>query len=293
MMNSMGTYGLFPQSTTAQSSFSAGGSFGTNPKAHVYKTIFPRAEDYTSLDAIKKTFLPLGDINNAHFDKVTLDNAIFFVIRSNNEDDVHKAIKYGVWTSTRRTNANLSSAFKENKGTPIYLIFSVVKSGQFVGVAQMMSEVDYNDSFAYWWEPLKWFGRMMLKWVFVKDIPAKEVQTVINLNEMRDGTRLTSEQGKAIMSKFVDMETKDSIFNSFNFMDQREDLLRHTRDTDFFFISQFDLMRKLAAENPELLTPPIFYNKKSGSGAGGTRRHYYGNPNRRPQTTSNSLKYSS
>jgi len=29
---------------------------------------------------------------------------VYFVIRSANEDDVHKAIKYKIWTSTSKSN---------------------------------------------------------------------------------------------------------------------------------------------------------------------------------------------
>lgn len=36
-----------------------------------------------------------------------------YVIRSNNDDDIHKAIKYGVWCSTPPNNEMLDKAFKE------------------------------------------------------------------------------------------------------------------------------------------------------------------------------------
>jgi hypothetical protein len=105
---------------------------------------------------------------------------------------------------------------------------------------------------------------------------------------MRDGTKLTTEQGVAIMKKFQELDTKDSIFSSFEFMDKREDLLRQTRDSDFYFISQFELMKKIASENPDLLVAPAHHKKNYNQGrsggysGGGGRRYYNGPPGRRP-----------
>ena len=53
-----------------------------------------------------------------------------------------------------------------------------MKSSQFLGVAEMISDVSYDESFAYWWEPLKWFGLMKLKWIYVKDIHVKHFEHI-------------------------------------------------------------------------------------------------------------------
>ena len=52
--------------------------------------------------------------------------ARYFVIKSYTEDDVHKSLKYEIWSSTDPGNKRLDKAFKEtaNRG-PIYLFFSV------------------------------------------------------------------------------------------------------------------------------------------------------------------------
>lgn len=61
------------------------------------------------------------------------DRALFFVIKSYSEDDVHKSIKYDVWASTPNGNKRLDNAFQdaqnrmEEKGSkcPVFLFFSV------------------------------------------------------------------------------------------------------------------------------------------------------------------------
>lgn len=62
-------------------------------------------------------------------------NAKFFVIKSYSEDDVHKSIKYNVWSSTPNGNKKLNAAYEDAKriaagdsrGCPIFLFFSVSK----------------------------------------------------------------------------------------------------------------------------------------------------------------------
>ena len=52
------------------------------------------------------------------------DHAIFFVIKSYSEDDVHKSIKYRVWSSTPNGNKRLDGAYHDAQhravGSPGY-----------------------------------------------------------------------------------------------------------------------------------------------------------------------------
>lgn len=102
--------------------------------------------------------------------------ARFFVIKSYSEDDVHKSIKYGVWASTDTGNRRLDATYREaaHKG-PIYLFFSVNSSGQFCGVAQMASALDYTTRFGAWGQD-KWNGTFQIQWTFIKDIPNNQVR---------------------------------------------------------------------------------------------------------------------
>lgn len=56
-------------------------------------------------------------------------DAKFYVIKSYSEDDVHKSIKYSVWTSTPNGNKKLDAAYQEAKeksgDCPVFLLFSV------------------------------------------------------------------------------------------------------------------------------------------------------------------------
>lgn len=50
-------------------------------------------------------------MNDNSFDLNKIKNAQFYIIRSTCDDDIHKSIKYGVWTSTHRNNVMLNEAF--------------------------------------------------------------------------------------------------------------------------------------------------------------------------------------
>lgn len=82
-------------------------------------------------------------INTDQYNKDDLQveyaNAKFFVIKSYSEDDVHKSIKYNVWSSTPHGNKKLNSAYEDAqriaaakpRGCPIFLFFSVCFSYDF------------------------------------------------------------------------------------------------------------------------------------------------------------------
>lgn len=61
------------------------------------------------------------------------ESAKFYIIKSYSEDDIHKSIKYNVWSSTPNGNKKLDAAFRDveakatekNSKCPMFLFFSV------------------------------------------------------------------------------------------------------------------------------------------------------------------------
>ena len=108
----------------------------------------------------------------------------FFVIKSYSKDDVIHCIKYGVWCSTEEGNRKLDKAFKEcanEKYASVYLFYSVNGSGQFCGMAQMMSQIDYDSKFEIWSQD-KWQGTFEVNWIYVKDVPNIKLRHIILAN---------------------------------------------------------------------------------------------------------------
>lgn len=66
--------------------------------------------------------------NDTEFPDTYVD-AKFFIIKSYSEDDVHKSIKYNVWSSTQNGNKKLDASYQEAQQKsgecPVFLFFSV------------------------------------------------------------------------------------------------------------------------------------------------------------------------
>ncbi|CAL9071180.1 unnamed protein product [Musa textilis] len=160
------------------------------------------------------------------------DDAKIFIIKSYSEANVHKSIKYGVWSSTSTGNKKLNSAYIEarEKGhsCPIFLFFSVNASGRFCGVAEMIGPVDFEKSVDYWNKD-KWTGQFPVKWHIVKDVPSFRFRHIILENNdnkpvtnSRDTQEVKLEQGLEMLSIFKEHEYEESIFDAFAFYEKRE-----------------------------------------------------------------------
>ncbi|XP_071698051.1 YTH domain-containing protein ECT4-like [Rutidosis leptorrhynchoides] len=162
----------------------------------------------------------------------TYEDAKFFIIKSYSEDDVHKSIKYNVWSSTQNGNKKLDAAYQEaqqkSKPCPVFLFFSVNTSGQFVGVAEMAGPVDFNKSLEYWQQD-KWIGCFPVKWHIVKDLPnslLKHITLENNENKpvtnSRDTQEVKLEQGLQVIKIFKEHSSKQCILDDFEFYEDRQ-----------------------------------------------------------------------
>ncbi|BAD73483.1 rubisco subunit binding-protein beta subunit-like [Oryza sativa Japonica Group] len=171
------------------------------------------------------------------------DQALFFVIKSYSEDDIHKSIKYNVWASTPNGNKRLDNAFKlaqervAEKGTkcPMFLFFSVNASGQFCGVAEMVGPVDFNRNMNFWQQD-KWNGFFPVKWHIIKDVPNPQFRHIIlenNENKPVTNSRDTQEvkfpQGSEMLNIFKNFSCKTSILDDFDFYENRQKVMQDRR----------------------------------------------------------------
>ncbi|KAL2330955.1 hypothetical protein Fmac_018536 [Flemingia macrophylla] len=167
------------------------------------------------------------------------DHALFFVIKSYSEDDIHKSIKYNVWASTPNGNKRLDGAFQdaqkqmEEKGSkcPVFLFFSVNASGQFCGVAEMIGRVDFNKSMDFWQQD-KWNGYFPVKWHIIKDVPNPQLRHIILENNdhkpvtnSRDTQEVSFSQGIEMLNIFKNYVARTSILDDFDFYENRQKVM--------------------------------------------------------------------
>jgi len=161
-------------------------------------------------------------------------NCKFFVIKSFSEEDVHKSIKYNVWSSSKDGNLTLSNAFRiteENKGN-VYLFYSCNGSGRYCGIARMKSPCDENKTFGLWTQDGKWPGLFDVEWLLIKDVPFREFKNVIitmkdgevkPISNSRDTQEIPFEQAKIVIQKIAEYQNTNTILEHFEFYDMRQE----------------------------------------------------------------------
>ena len=188
----------------------------------------------------------LIDINqkNAKLIDSINPNCKFFVIKSFSEEDVHKSIKYNVWSSSKDGNLTLSNAFRiteENKGN-VYLFFSCNGSGRYTGIARMKTPCDETKSFGLWTQDGKWPGLFDVEWLFIKDVPFKEFKNVIitmkdgevkPISNARDTQEIPYEQARIMIQKITEYQNTNTILEHFEFYDMRQDNYERNMQMNF------------------------------------------------------------
>lgn len=181
-------------------------------------------------DYAKECYSHLARVNSSDT-IVNYKAARFFIIKSFTEDNVHKSMKYQVWSSTPEGNKRLNEAYIKSvaEKVPLFLFFSVNGSRQFVGVAKMTSEVDFKETFAHWQQDRKWLGKFKVEWIFIKDIPNKEFKSIIvpsneskPVTNMKDAQEIPYEQGIIMLEKFKSYDADTSMLDGFEHYDNEE-----------------------------------------------------------------------
>ncbi|URE34387.1 YT521-B-like domain [Musa troglodytarum] len=179
------------------------------------------------------------DYNKDDF-PVNYPDAKFFVIKSYSEDDVHKSIKYNVWSSTPNGNKRLNSAYEDaqRKSAGKSRKCPVNASGQFCGLAEMVGLVDFDKDMDFWQQD-KWCGSFPVKWHIIKDVPNASLRHIILENNenkpvtnSRDTQEIPYSAGINMLSIFKTSLLRTSILDDFMFYEVRqkkmlEDKIRH------------------------------------------------------------------
>lgn len=183
-----------------------------------------------------------SDYNKEDFE-IIYEAAKFFIIKSYSEDDIHKSIKYRVWSSTPNGNKRLDEAYREaqeksgklSSPCPVYFFFSVNSSGQFCGVAEMVGSVDFSKNMDFWLQG-KWNGCLPVKWHVIKDVPNSHFRHIILLNNdnkpvthSRDTQEVYLDQGMEMLKIFKFFPTRTSLLDDFAFYDGRQRVLQERK----------------------------------------------------------------
>ena len=164
----------------------------------------------------------LENYNPTHIANSHFENAKYFIMRSLNHEDILVSIKHKIWTSKEQINGKLNQAFKENRGKgPVYLLFSVIGSKQFCGIAEMTSFVDFKRRSNVWKSfKSKIRGNFRVNWIYLKDVPNTKLNHItLENNEdkpitfTKDGHDVPPVQGEETVRLIHDFESSSSILD--------------------------------------------------------------------------------
>ncbi|KAK6339742.1 hypothetical protein TWF718_009136 [Orbilia javanica] len=110
------------------------------------------------------------------FREIQLEKAKYYVMRSTSTLDSETSIALGTWTSGPRKNKIVEKGYLQSAGN-VVLIFSLVGSQRFYGVAKLASRVDWDHTDEHWEEDI-WEGRYALEWICITELPFARVKNV-------------------------------------------------------------------------------------------------------------------
>ncbi|XP_007496431.1 YTH domain-containing protein 1 isoform X3 [Monodelphis domestica] len=151
--------------------------------------------------------------------KYVLQDARFFLIKSNNHENVSLAKAKGVWSTLPVNEKKLNAAFRSARS--VILIFSVRESGKFQGFARLSSESHHGGSPIHWVLPAGMNAKMLggvfkIDWICRRELPFTKSAHLTNpWNEHkpvkigRDGQEIELECGTQLCLLFPPDESID------------------------------------------------------------------------------------
>ncbi|XP_060103830.1 YTH domain-containing protein 1 isoform X1 [Heteronotia binoei] len=151
--------------------------------------------------------------------KYILQDAKFFLIKSNNHENVSLAKAKGVWSTLPVNEKKLNAAFRSARS--VILIFSVRESGKFQGFARLTSESHHGGSPIHWVLPAGMSAKMLggvfkIDWICRRELPFTKSAHLTNpWNEHkpvkigRDGQEIEPECGTQLCLLFPPDESID------------------------------------------------------------------------------------
>uniref|UniRef100_M8BW56 YTH domain-containing family protein n=1 Tax=Aegilops tauschii TaxID=37682 RepID=M8BW56_AEGTA len=189
------------------------------------------AKSYTSRLIVGNsdgTILIRSDQYNGNDLRVDNPYAKFFVIKSIGEADIHKSIKYGVWSSSSSGNSKLDCAYRDadriakrnSTKCPVFLFFSVNGSGHFCGLAEMVGPVDFHKDMDFWCQD-KWTG--CFPNILLQNNENKPV------THSRDTQEVPYVPGISVLKILKDIKVKECLFDDFMRYEEDEARIKQRR----------------------------------------------------------------
>ena len=151
------------------------------------------------------------------------DNCFFIQLKSMNIENIHRSIKYGVWSSTTQFNKHLNTLYYESNkaGGNVYLFFSTNSAFCFHGIAKMTSGLQ-NQNYNFWVGSdkfKKFTGSFKVEWILIKDVPNNVLDKItvfqenqnVPISKLRNGNGIGKEESFQIIHTISNFFYRSSI----------------------------------------------------------------------------------
>uniref|UniRef100_A0AAV1VAB7 YTH domain-containing protein n=1 Tax=Peronospora matthiolae TaxID=2874970 RepID=A0AAV1VAB7_9STRA len=152
-----------------------------------------------------------------------------FVLKSFSEANIHKSLKFGIWSTTTLHSALLNQVYDSDTcaNLSVLLFFSVCGTKHFNGVARMTSKVRTDAHFQLW-EKLKYEGFFHVEWLLVKDVPnyvltgvkMSNTPTKKSITSCRDCEEVPPKEANEFLTIFPEYKSRSSALDDFAHYDQ-------------------------------------------------------------------------
>ena len=145
--------------------------------------------------------------------KYFLKDAVYFVMKSSNQDNIELSMEQGVWSTPPQNEQKLCKAFESHRN--VLLVFSAKESGRFAGFARLSSELIVDHPTVPWILPPSLAGKKLFNgvfkvdWISRREVPFTLTSHLFNpLNEgkpvkiARDGQQIDAHVGSELVSLF-------------------------------------------------------------------------------------------
>ncbi|XP_074643625.1 YTH domain-containing protein 1-like isoform X2 [Tubulanus polymorphus] len=121
--------------------------------------------------------------HTARYIKYLFRDARFFIIKSNNQENISLSKAKNVWSTPPQNEAKLNHAFRMHRN--VILIYSVKESGKFAGFARLAAESDKDHPPIRWVLPPGMSARALsgvfrLQWINRRDLPFSKTMHLQN-----------------------------------------------------------------------------------------------------------------
>ncbi|UJR26434.1 hypothetical protein I4U23_007765 [Adineta vaga] len=208
--------------------------------------------------------IPVTDPTETATLRHIFSDAVYFLIKSGNEENISLAKSKGVWSTPPGNEIKLNRAFREHRN--VILIFSVAESKAFQGFARMSCEARHDSQPVHWILPpgmsnRAFSGVIHIDWVTCRSLPFSKTSHLFNSwNENkpvkigRDGQEIEPRCAEALCR----------LFPSDGSIDIMSIALKAKRNKKRHF-SRSQSRSPLAVNNPSSSSPPPLLEAPSSS----------------------------